>query len=231
MYPNKVVRRLLSAVVGLALPLVGCAAEGTGSELEIEGTEAALAAKTVKLSPASGDFTVQVTASGTGCPTKESWDATLAPDGTSLQVRFGYYELFMDDTQDRLSLNCTLGLKFNTKRKQAVEVETVSYTGYAYLPAGVTATQKVDYTFGAKTEAGSSTTTIAGPFDDDYAISDTLSASRTKSSKCGVDHKLTADTALTLVNGTPRVYGAYINTRDLTGDATLGVRLKWKTCN
>ncbi|MET0344087.1 MAG: DUF4360 domain-containing protein [Polyangiales bacterium] len=212
------------------MSLLGCAAEVPGSEQTVESAESALAGKTVKLSPANGAYTVTVAASGTGCPTKETWIATLTPDGTNLKVDFTAYEVFIDPTLDRLSLNCAIEMKFNTKRKQTVEVEAISYTGYAYLEAGVTATQKVEYTFGAKNEAGTSLTTLTGPYDNDYLITDTLPSPRKKASKCGKDHKLTADTALTAINGNPRA-NAYVNTRDLSGDVTVGVRVKVKDCD
>lgn len=224
MYSKKSVR-LLSAVAGAAMSVAGCAMDAPASAPEVQSVEQPLTV----LRSDDGTYMVLVSASGTGCQ-KGEWNASLSPDGQTVTMTFDYYELSVFESVPTVSLNCAISMKFQTKGNRTAQIDAITYNGYAFLEdSTVSATQQATYSFGGNTSAGTSTTTLTGPFDNTYQITDALPLNRRKSSTCGQSHALTAATSVTLTNGGSGKAGLFY-TGAINADAKLGVHLNWTDC-
>ena len=217
------------AASGLGVGTVGC--HGASDDSAASGQ--ALDEAGVDVPNPSGVYVANVTANGTGCPTG-SWNAQIAEDGQSFLVTFQAYETTVFPGVAFSIKDCTLGINIKTPAGLSFAVTSFKHAGFAFLDkAGMTAKQTAKYYFmGNPLPARELSSTLTGPFDDVFVVSDEVAVEDQVWSPCGTERTLNAQTRLVLQNNSDKSGNGFLDTAAVAGhiDYQFHIGLAWKQC-
>jgi hypothetical protein len=137
-----------------------------------------------------------VSASGTGCPSG-TWTSQFSPDRTTLTVGFNNMQTYIGPgtTTQQRTRECLLTISLNYPGGSSSAVVDTSYSGFATLPSGLTATFTPTFTFGRGSSSGSGSATSingGGPWTNGngYSKFDTINHSTSGVSGCSTNANL-----------------------------------------
>jgi hypothetical protein len=165
---------------------------------------------------------------GTGCPSGTA-SVILSADKRSLSLLFdAYYAEAGGSTGksfDRKS--CNLAIPVHVPQGLSISVLAIDYRGYNNIPSGATSVFSVEYFF-AGTSGPSFKRTFNGPKDDDYLISNKLTAQSVVWSACGADVNLRTNSSIRVTTKQNKQALATVDSEDIK--AAIIYKLQWKKC-
>jgi hypothetical protein len=165
---------------------------------------------------------------GTGCP-DTSVSATLSPDAKSLSLLFDSYQVEAGGTSgktfDRKS--CNVAIPVHVPQGLSISVLAIDYRGYNNLPAGANSQFNVEYFF-AGSRGPSFQKTFNGVKDENYLISNQLTAQAIVWSACGVDVNLRTNSSIRVTTKNNQQALATVDSEDV--QAAIVYQLQWKKC-
>ncbi|KAK4459828.1 hypothetical protein QBC42DRAFT_307529 [Cladorrhinum samala] len=136
---------------------------------------------------------------GSGCPAG-SVSGQLSSDLTTITLLYASFvaQAGKDIPASNYRKNCQLNVKIRYPQGYQFSVFKADYRGYAQIPKGDTGTCKATYYFSGDSRQISSTTTIKGPYDDNYIKTDQFGVESTVWSPCGVEGLLNINSEVRL---------------------------------
>ncbi|KAK6506570.1 hypothetical protein TWF506_011475 [Arthrobotrys conoides] len=163
---------------------------------------------------------------GTGCP-RDSAYVNLASDKQSFTAYFNRFTAFIDKDNIKNSRKfCQLSLAVDTPPGWQFTVVQTSFTGFATLGAGVTATHTSTTYFAGSSDEQSFSTPIRGPTNQEFSVRSTSIVGTGGWSPCGTQALLNIKSELRLAG---EGYGAIIEIK-ATGNVSRMYALQWRTC-
>ncbi|KAH8892400.1 hypothetical protein GQ53DRAFT_822622 [Thozetella sp. PMI_491] len=167
---------------------------------------------------------------GSGCPAG-SVAGQISTDLTTVTL---LYDSFVAQAGSGISAsnyrkNCQLNVKIKYPSGWQFSVFKADYRGYAQIPSGDTGTCKATYYFSGDSKQISSTTTLKGPFDDNYIKTDQFGVESTVWSPCGQEGLLNINSEVRL--SPPDATKPALLTVDSTDLKFTQIHyLQWQTC-
>ncbi len=192
--------------------------------------------------PDDEGYIADVIASGTGCPSADSWSADVAPDGQAFTVVFNQYEIELSPGTPKEKRVCRISLLLNSNRRRGFALGSFAFAGYAYLEDGMKATSEASYKFKNKAESRAqglghvlSPLELTGPYDNEYLLQNTVTSDMfPPGHRCDKERALVIATRLEVRNNPRKSGSAYLNTSSADGtvafDSAKGV-LKFRILN
>ncbi len=169
---------------------------------------------------------------GSGCRA-HSAVAAFSADRTAFTVTYSEYlaQVGGGVKPKEASKNCNLDVRFDLPAGYSYAVANAQYRGFGLLENGARGTQVANYYFPGPKPADR-VHQFAGPFDDQWVHSDTVSAADQRWAPCGKSHKLQIDTALTVEAGTsdPATTLSLLTMDSSDGVLSSTYNLNWKRC-
>lgn len=167
---------------------------------------------------------------GSGCPIGTT-AAALAPDGSALSILFNSYQVEAGgNTGKRVERkNCNIAIPIQIPQGYSVSVYNIDYRGFNGLDRGATSRFSVDYFFAGNHGPGF-TKTFYGPLNQDFLLSNRLTAEATVWSACGASVDLRISTSMMLqADGRAAQSMASVDSADI--NSALVYSLQWKRCD
>jgi hypothetical protein len=166
---------------------------------------------------------------GSGCPAGSA-SVTLAPDQKSLSILFDSYITEAGGvTRRRLDRkSCNIAIPVQVPQGYSVSVFQVDYRGFNSLPRGARSVFNVEYFF-AGSQGPRQTKTFSGPTDQNYQLSDLLSASALVWTPCGASTNLRINSSM-MVQTTPSLQQAMATVDSADVSAGLVYHISWRQC-
>jgi hypothetical protein len=178
---------------------------------------------------AEGTYFADVTANGTGCPAG-TWEKEISGDKRSFTLTFSAYDAKVDESSTVSVKDCILGLKIKSRKPVAYAVAQFSIEGYGQLDTGVSAKLMAAYYFqGNPAENTKDRVNLPGPYDKEYAFTQSVALPEQVWSQCGLERDLNVVTRVRVMNGTPPKKG-HVNVAQAKGKPKLFVQLSEKPC-
>ncbi|WP_215449649.1 DUF4360 domain-containing protein [Streptomyces sp. ATCC 21386] len=179
--------------------------------------------------PAEGAQVVIKTINGSGCPAGTA-GATVSPDNSTLTVKYDAYTARAGGNAGPTEArkNCQLVLDVKAPASYTYALFGLDHRGHASLPAGATATIKSDYYFQGTTDDVLQSHPLTGPYEDDWAVSDSVPENRLVWAPCGSQRYLNVNTSLRVRAGSGN--SASVVTMGSTDVPGTSYRLIWKRC-
>ena len=166
---------------------------------------------------------------GSGCPSGTT-SVTLSPDAQELSILFDeYISEAGGETGKRIDRKtCNLTVPVHVPQGFSVSIIKVDYRGFAYIPRGGRGRFNVEYFF-AGMRGPRARKTFRGGFDDDYFLTNNLTARTLVWSRCGDDVNLRINTSMFVK--TNRNFDQAMATVDSV-DINAGIvyKLQWRRC-
>ncbi|RKN43893.1 DUF4360 domain-containing protein [Streptomyces hoynatensis] len=173
------------------------------------------------------------TINGSGCP---AGTAAVAPsaDNTAFTVTYSDYlaQVGVGATPTDFRKNCQLNLDVHIPQGFTYAIASVDYRGYAYLADGASGLQQAQYYYQGSPETATSSTTFAGPYDDNWHTTDSTEYADLIWAPCGEDRNVNINTELRVYRGTSdTTKTTSLMTMDSTdGSVSTTYHLTWKEC-
>lgn len=166
---------------------------------------------------------------GSGCPAGTA-GVTVSPDNSTLTVEYGAYTAQAGGSAGPADArkNCQLVLDVQAPASFTYALFGLDHRGHASLPAGATATIESDYYFQGQTDDVFQSHPLRGPYQDDWAVSDSVPDNRLVWAPCGSQRYLNVNTSLQVRAGSGG--RASMVTMDSTDVPGASYRLVWKRC-
>lgn len=165
---------------------------------------------------------------GTGCPAG-TVDVTLSPDARSLSLLFDQYQVSVGGTTgksfDRKS--CNIAIPVHVPQGLSVSILKIDFRGFNHLPQLASSQFNVEYFF-AGTRGPTFQRRFRGPIDEDYLISNALTAEAIIWSRCGADVNLRTNSSMRVSTVSNREAMASIDSEDV--NASIIYHLQWRSC-
>ncbi|MDG0815250.1 DUF4360 domain-containing protein [Bdellovibrio svalbardensis] len=167
---------------------------------------------------------------GTGCPAGSA-SVTVSPDQSSLSILFDSYVTEAGNTTgktiDRKS--CNISIPVTVPNGYSVAVFQVDYRGFTAVPRGAQARFDAEY-FWAGSRGFRVSRVFAGPYNDNYTVSDGLLATTMVWTPCGASVNLRANTSMMAQTNSRREQTlATVDSADISSG--LVYHLQWRRCN
>lgn len=166
---------------------------------------------------------------GTGCPSG-TVSVTLSPDAKSLSLLFDEYQVSVGGVTgknfDRKS--CNIAIPVHVPQGLSVSILKIDFRGFNHLPQSATSQFNVEYFF-AGTRGPAFRRTFRGPVNEDYLISNELSAESIIWSGCGADVNLRTNSSMRVSTVSNKEAMASIDSEDV--NASIIYHLQWQNCN
>ncbi len=166
---------------------------------------------------------------GTGCPSG-TVSVTLSPDAKSLSLLFDEYQVSVGGVTgknfDRKS--CNIAIPVHVPQGLSVSILKIDFRGFNHLPQSATSQFNVEYFF-AGTRGPAFRRTFRGPVNEDYLISNELSAESIIWSGCGADVNLRTNSSMRVSTVSNKEAMASIDSEDV--NASIIYHLQGQNCN
>jgi hypothetical protein len=165
---------------------------------------------------------------GSGC--KKTATVAMSSDNSAFTVTYSAYgvQVGPDAGQRDDAKDCRLTLKMDVPKGYTYAIEGVIHRGYANLAKGATVKYVAGYHFNGGGGTFESTKPLAGPFEDDWQVTDTRTSGF---EPCGKKRHFIIDTELT-IDGTHSAAtdSSYATMDSADGSLHTEYKLAWKTC-
>ena len=170
--------------------------------------------------------------SGSGCPSG-TVSAVIAPDGKSFILGFDAY---LAEAGPNIPLRdnrkfCNLSLMLEVPNGITYTVADVNYRGYAFLEPWVDAMQKSTYFFAGNVRQATMKTHFRGPFNDNYAVGDSVGFSNQVWASCHARRPMSIKTEIRVNNRQAPGNSGIITTDTIDGKLTHQYGLRFRYCN
>ncbi len=167
---------------------------------------------------------------GTGCPAGTA-SVTVSPDQSALSILFDSYVAEAGNTTgktiDRKS--CNISIPVTVPNGYSVAVFQVDYRGFTAVPRGAQVRFDAEY-FWAGSTGFRVSRQFAGPYNDNYTVSDGLLATTMVWTPCGASVNLRANTSMMAQTNSRREQTlATVDSADISSG--LIYHLQWRRCN
>jgi hypothetical protein len=153
-------------------------------------------------------YSVDVTASGTGCPAG-TWSARILTNG-ELAFQLSSLDAEVGKQQSIAVKDCSLALRLRSAAGRAYAVRRLEAVGYAYLEQDVRARLDTSASFTGTTPAAvNGRVEVTGPYDDTISLRNEPPADARLWSVCRTEHTLHVREMVRLVNSEPRRNGYF----------------------
>jgi hypothetical protein len=172
-----------------------------------------------------------ITWNGTGCPLGTT-AANVSPD---LQAFTLIFSQFAAEVGPGVSIRektkfCQVNLDLDFPSGWSFTVFTADYRGYAAVDRGITGTIDSTYYFQGDARQARLSTRIAGAYDSDYLIRDTLGVDAYVWSPCGAQRALNIKTQATLTTPANRNARGLLTVDSIDGQFKQIYRIAWQRC-
>ncbi len=166
---------------------------------------------------------------GSGCPSNTA-SVTLAPDQKSLSILFDQYLVEAGaNTGKRLDRkSCNIAIPVHVPQGYSISVFQVDYRGFTALPGGARGQFNVENFFAGR-QGPRQTKTFYGPSNQDYLLTDNLSAEALVWTPCGADTNLRINTSM-MVQTNNRYESAMATVDSADVSAGLIYHIQWRRC-
>jgi hypothetical protein len=176
--------------------------------------------------PADAQIDVEIV-NGSGCPAGTA-DVSMNGDNTAFTVTYSEYLAVAGDSAPPTEFrkNCQLTLQVNIPSGYSYAIQSVDYSGFAYLTEGAEGLMQAAYYFQGSSDTAYSPHEFQGPYNDTWSVSDSRELAW---SGCGAHRLVNINTEL-------RVYAAEDGSTSLMAmDSTRGssrsvYHLAWESC-
>jgi len=177
--------------------------------------------------PNPNEVTIQnIAYSGSGCPAG-SVAQSLSPDAKAFTLLFDSYIVEAGPGSSHHSRkNCRIAVSMRFPAGWSFTVFSADFRGYARLDPGARGELRTNYFFDGHGPALKSK--MAGPFDDDYQVRDTLIGDVHAWSPCKRLRPLTLDTVMSAqASGKQK---ALLTIDSVDGEIAHTYRIRWRKC-
>lgn len=166
---------------------------------------------------------------GTGCPAGSA-SVTVSPDQSALSILFDSYATEAGGTTgkaiDRKS--CNISIPVAVPNGYSVAVFQVDYRGFTAVPRGAQARFDAEY-FWAGSRGYRISRVFAGPYTDNYTLSDGLLATTMVWTPCGASVNLRVNTSM-MAQTNPRKEQTIATVDSADVSSGLIYHLQWRRC-
>lgn len=177
-----------------------------------------------------GAYTIQLTASGKGCP-PSTWQPTLSADGAALTVTFTQLYVGVSPSKISEDSECAFEARLRAPAGRSYAVRRFGYFGRADLDPGVTGKQTASYVLQDAPSPPPNQSILSGPLNGPYSSLRELGADELAWSPCSADEPLRFVTQLSLRAGEPPGYGIVDLSHADAADTRLVVELSSRACS
>lgn len=174
-----------------------------------------------------------VTVNGSGCKTGTAAVAVSA-DNTAFTVTYSDYiaQIGGDAKTSDFRKNCQLNLRVHVPGGFTYAIAEADFRGYAQLAKGATGQERANYYFQGSPETLYTTHPFKGPYDNDWAATDSLDVASLVFKPCGEERNLNVNTELKLSAGTsdPKKTPSLMSMDSTDGSISTVYHFAWKTC-
>lgn len=174
-----------------------------------------------------------VTVNGSGCKTGTAAVAVSA-DNTAFTVTYSDYiaQIGGDAKTSDFRKNCQLNLRVHVPGGFTYAIAEADFRGYAQLAKGATGQERANYYFQGSPETLYTTHPFKGPYDNDWAATDSLDVVSLVFKPCGEERNLNVNTELKLSAGTsdPKKTPSLMSMDSTDGSISTVYHFAWKTC-
>jgi hypothetical protein len=165
---------------------------------------------------------------GSGC--KKTATVAMSDDNSAFTVTYSAYDVQVgpDAGKRADAKDCRLTLKMDVPKGFTYKIEGVIHRGYANLEKGATVEYVASYHFNGNGGTFESTKPIAGPFNDNWQVTDTRTSGF---EPCGKKRHFIIDTQLT-IDGTnsAKTDSSYAMLDSTDASLHTDYKLFWKAC-
>ena len=185
--------------------------------------------------PPAAPVTVDVlNINGSGCR-QGTAAVAVSPDKTAFTVTYSGYLAKVGSGAKKADArrNCRLNLRVNTVAGYSPAIAQVDYRGYGELAAGASATYSASYRFHGADRVVAASRTFAGPYADNWQVTDGGGAAALVFGPCGKSRNVDVDSELTVLAGAsdPASTFSYITMDSADGVAVTTYHLAWQRCS
>jgi hypothetical protein len=174
-----------------------------------------------------------VTVNGSGCKAGTAAVAVSA-DNTAFTVTYSDYiaQIGGDAKTSDFRKNCQLNLRVHVPGGFTYAIAEADFRGYAQLAKGATGQERANYYFQGSPETLYTTHPFKGPYDNDWAATDSLDVASLVFKPCGEERNLNVNTELKLSAGTsdPKKTPSLMSMDSTDGSISTVYHFAWKTC-
>lgn len=167
---------------------------------------------------------------GTGCP-GGSASVTVSPDQSALSILFDSYVAESGGSTGKMidRKSCNISVPVQVPQGYSVAIFQVDYRGYGAVPYGAQAKFDAEY-FWAGARGPKISRVLAGPYNDNYTLTDQIIASSTVWTPCGASVNLRLNTSMMAQTNARRDQTmATVDSADISSG--LIYHLQWRRCN
>jgi hypothetical protein len=221
---------VIAGAVMVCLQAAGCA--DPAADVGADGQGLTAEPTPIDLPNPSGAFAAKLAATGTGCPAG-IWDATIAPDGHAVTLRFYQAEIdLLPGTESQIK-DCTVALDLTAPEGHALafSASNVLLRAFLDMSEGTTMRHSAKAYFTGNPIPAMTEHDTAGPLED--GIASALSPSGDPPfSQCAATNRLNLQLQLVAHNN-PEQTGFVLEDDepvDVEQHSSLGFDLDWKPC-
>jgi hypothetical protein len=171
-----------------------------------------------------------VKVNGSGCR-KDTATIAMSPDNAAFTVTYSGYlaQVGVGAKKNDFRKDCKLRLKVGVPKGFTFAIDRADYRGFAHLEAGATGRERASYYFQGAPNSATIDHPFAGPFEDDWQVTDVEPAVY---EPCGKQRALNIDTELQVDAGTsnPRDTTSFLAMDSADAGLRTTYRLTWQTC-
>lgn len=170
---------------------------------------------------------------GSGCPGESSASINISSDRKAVTILLDQYiaEIGPGLPLSGARKNCQINLNMHYPQGFQYSVLSSDYRGYIRLDRGVSATQRANYYFSGESSGDAATqTTLNGPIDQNYLISDDIPFTSTVWAPCGRVAALNINSEVRVNNSGNRQGAGIITTDSVDLKVEYIVGVQWRRC-
>ena len=169
---------------------------------------------------------------GSGCPIGSVIE-NVSEDKKAFTLAFSEYiaEVGQGILRSASRKNCQVSVNLSFPQGWSYSVVSFDYRGYAFLDRNVTGTQKVSYYFQGDSRDAALSSTITGPYDDDFHYNDEFDLLALVWSPCGIERALNLNTQIRVNNRRNRRGEGFMTLDSIDGAIVHKYGIRWRRCN
>lgn len=165
---------------------------------------------------------------GTGCPAGSA-SVSVSPDQTALSILFDSFTTEAGSSKPIDRKSCNISIPVTVPNGYSVAVFQVDYRGFTAVPRGAQARFDAEY-FWAGSRGFRVSRVFAGPYNDNYTVTDGLLATTMVWTPCGASVNLRVNASMMAQSNSRREQTiATVDSADISSG--LMYHLQWRRCN
>ncbi|MEV4439455.1 DUF4360 domain-containing protein [Streptomyces sp. NPDC049577] len=174
-----------------------------------------------------------VSVNGSGCPAGTA-NVNVSPDNTAFTVSYSHYvaQTGVGSKPTDFRKNCQLTLNVHVPQGFTYAVAQADYRGFAQLEKGAKGLQRAGYYFQGMSQTTYANHDFAGPYSDNWQVTDTTDLDAVVYAPCGAMRNLNINTELRVDAGTsdPAKTTSFLAMDSTDGSINTLYHFAWKQC-